>query len=68
MKKGKCCTCSANNKTLCCKQVTSSLTFKSRQTNKSYTIFHEVNCSGGYVIYLLECTTKPNQKIFYAKD
>ena len=36
MKKGKCSPCSANNMTLCCKQLISSSTFKSQQTNKSY--------------------------------
>ena len=55
MKKGKWSPCSANNRTLCCKQVISSSTFKSQQTNKSYTIFHEVNCSSAYVIYPMEC-------------
>ena len=49
VKKGKCSPCSANNRTLCSKQVISSPTFKSRQTNKFYTIFHEVNCSSVYV-------------------
>ena len=47
--------CSAN-RTLYCKQMISSSTFKSQQTNKSYKIFHEVNCSSGYVIYIIECT------------
>ena len=56
MKKGKCSPCSANNRTLCCNQLVSSSTFKSQQTNKSYTIFHQLNCSSAYVIYLMECT------------
>ena len=56
MKKGKCSPCSANKRTLCCKQVTSSSTFKNQQTNKSYTIFNEVNCCSAYLIYLMECT------------
>ena len=43
-------------RTLYCKQMISSSTFKSQQTNKSYKIFHEVNCSSGYVIYIIECT------------
>ena len=56
MKKSKCSPCSANKRTLCCKQVISSLTIKSQQINKSYTILHEVNCSSAYVISLMECT------------
>ena len=54
MKKGKCSPFSANNRTLCCKQLISSPIFKSQQTNKSYTMFHEINCSSTYVIYLME--------------
>ena len=63
MKKGKCSPCSANNRILCCKQVISSSPFKSQQTNKSYTIFHEVNCSSAYVIYLMECTLCKKQYV-----
>ena len=37
IKKGKCCLCSVNHKTLCGKQVISSSTFKSQQANKSHT-------------------------------
>ena len=56
MKKDKCFPCSVNNRTLWCKQVISSSTFKSQQTNKLYTIFDEVNCSSAYGVYLMECT------------
>ena len=63
MKKGKCSPSSANNTTLCYKQVISSSTSKSQQTNKSYTIFHEVNCSIRYFIYLLECTLCKKQYV-----
>ena len=63
MKKVKCSPCSANNRTLCCKQVISSSTFKSQQTNTSYTIFHKVNCSSAYVIYLMECTLRKKQYV-----
>ena len=70
--KSKCSPCSANNRTLCCKQVISS-TFTSQQTNKSYTIFHKVNCSSADVIYLMECTlcksnTQGNQKLALILD
>ena len=37
-------------------------TFKSQQTNKSY-IFHEVNCSIAYVIYLIECSLRERQYV-----
>ena len=63
MKKGKCPPCSANNRKLCCEQVISLSTFKSQLTKKSYTIFHEVNCSSAYVIYLMECTLYKKQYI-----
>ena len=62
-KKGKCSPCSANNTTLSCQQVISSSSFKSHQTIKIYTIFHEVNCSSTYVIYLMECTLCKKQYI-----
>ena len=50
IKKGKCFLCSVINKTHCCKQVISSSTFKSQQTNKSYTIFHKVSCSSAMLL------------------
>ena len=63
LKKGKYSPCSVNNRTLCCKQVISSWTFKNQQTDKTYTIFHEVNCSGAYVVYLMECFLCKNQYV-----
>ena len=63
MKKDKCFPCSVNNRTLCCKQVISSSTFKSQQTNKLYTIFDEVNCSSAYGVYLMECTLCKKQHV-----
>ena len=63
MKKGKCSPYSVSNRTLNSKQVVSSLTFKSQQTNKSYTIFHEVICSSAYVIYPSECTLCKKQYV-----
>ena len=62
-KKDKCSPCSVNNKTLCCKQVISSSTFRRQWTNKSYTTFHEVNCSSTHVIYLMECTLCKKQYV-----
>ena len=55
VKKDKCYPCLGNNRTLCCKQVISSLSIKGQQTNKSYTVFHKVNFSSAYVIYLMGC-------------
>ena len=53
---GKCTPCLANNKTLCCKQVVHTTTFRSNQTNRIFKIYHNLNCKSKYVIYLLECT------------
>ena len=39
---------------LCCQQLIST-TFKSNQTNKTFKIYHRVNCKSSFVIYLLEC-------------
>ena len=54
-KEGKCSPCRANAKTLCCRQVSITTTFKSNQTQKTYKIFHNLNCKSKFVIYLLEC-------------
>ena len=56
LKPGKCSPRFGNNRTLCCNQVITSLTFKSQQTQKAYKSFYEINCSSAYVIYLMECT------------
>ena len=53
---GKCTPCLANNRTLCCKQVVYTTTFRSNQTNSIFQIYHNLNCKSKYVIYLLECT------------
>ena len=63
LKKDNCSLCSVNNRKLCCKQVISSSTFKSQQTNKPYTIFPGVNCSRADVIYLIECTLWKKQYV-----
>ena len=52
IKKGKCSPCSANNKTLYCKQVIPSSAFKSQQT-----------CSSAYIIYAMECTLYKKQYV-----
>ena len=53
---GKCTLCLANNRTLCCKQILHTTTFRSNQTNRIFPIHHNLNCKSKYVIYLLECT------------
>ena len=53
---GKCTTCLAKNRTLCCEQVVHKTTFRSNQTNRIFQIHHNLNCKSKYVIYLLECT------------
>ena len=53
---GKCTPCSANCRTLCCKQLVHTTTFRSNQTNRIFQIYHNLNCKSKYVIYLLECT------------
>ena len=40
---------------VCCKQVKTTKTFKSQQTNKTWKIFHDTKCKTEYAIYLLEC-------------
>ena len=42
-----------NLRSLCCKYVRKTTTFKSQQTKQIYKIFHNVNCASSYV--LMEC-------------
>ena len=49
------CTSKAGN--ICCKQVKTTITFKSQQTNKTWKIIHNTNCRTEYGIYLMECKT-----------
>ena len=53
---GKCTPCLANNRTLSCKQVVHTTTFRRNQTNRIFQIYHNLNCKSKFVIYLLECT------------
>ena len=43
-------------KTMCCKQVNTTRTFTSNQTNEIFNSYHKLNCKSKYVIYLLECS------------
>ena len=49
---GKCVPCNLT-RFLCYQQLISK--FKSNQTNKTFKIYHRVNCKSSFVIYLLEC-------------
>ena len=40
---------------LCCQQLISTTTFKINQTNKTFKIYHRVNCKSSFVIHLLDC-------------
>ena len=42
------------DRTLCCKQIVHTATFRSNQTNRIFHIYH--NLKSKYVIYFLECT------------
>ena len=53
--KGKCRPCLTTTANLCCRQVLSTSTFKSQQTKRLYTIFHNITCKSSNIIYLLEC-------------
>ena len=53
---GQCTPCLANNRTLWCKQVVHTTTFRSNQRSKKFHIYHNLNCKTKYVIYLLDCT------------
>ena len=52
---GKSSPCLSNTRTLCCKQIVSTRSFKSNQTNRVFKIFHNINCKSTFLIYLLEC-------------
>ena len=51
-KEGKCTRCRSKAGNICCKQVKTTITFKSQQTNKTWKIFRNTNCKTEYVIYL----------------
>ena len=54
--------CLSNTRTFCCKQVVSTTSFKSNQTNRVFNIFHNTNCKSTFLIYLLECSICNIQK------
>ena len=40
----KCTPCLVNNRSLCCKQIVHTTTFRSNQTNRIFRIYHNLNC------------------------
>ena len=45
----------SSKRCLCYKQLLSTATFKSNQTNKTFKIYHQVIQKSGFVVYLLKC-------------
>ena len=49
--------CNTTNKSsLCCTQLVNTKTFESYQTKKMFKIFHKLNCTSSFVMYLMKCT------------
>ena len=53
---GKCSPCLSRTGSLCCSQLTSTMTYNSQETKRKFKIYHKVNCQNECVIYLMECT------------
>lgn len=49
--------CRACERTKCswCKKINQTTTFTSPNNNKTYTIFHTVDCQSSWIIYIIEC-------------
>ena len=60
---GKYTPCLANNKTLYCKRVVHTTTFRSNQANRIFQIYHNLNCKNKYIIYLLQCNKRKIQYV-----
>ena len=45
-----------NKSSLCCTQVINTKTSESYQANRTFKIFHKLNCKSSFVSYLMECT------------
>ena len=55
LKPGQCSPCLSRVNNQCCKQVLQTKEFRSNITQKTYIIFHRLNCKSKHLIYLLEC-------------
>jgi len=58
---GSCAPCRSKIGNKCCRQMKTTSTFRNRDTNRVYKIFHRVNCKDKNVIYQLECTKCKNK-------
>ena len=45
-----------NKSSLCCTQVINTKTSESYQADRTFKIFHKLNCKSSFVSYLMECT------------
>jgi hypothetical protein len=52
---GGCTPCLSKGDNKCCRQIRRTTKFRSNRTNRSYDIFHKVNCKSKWVVYLMEC-------------
>ena len=52
-----CASCVPCNSTrcFCCQELISTTTFKSNQTDKTFKMYHRVNCKSSFIIYLRGC-------------
>ena len=49
--------CNTRNKSsFCCTQLVNTKTFESYQTKKMFKIFHKLNCTSNFAMYLMKCT------------
>ena len=63
LKPRKCSSCFGNSRTVSCNKVTTTSIFKNQQTQKTYMVFHEIDSSSVYVIYLMEYTLCKKQYV-----
>ena len=61
---GSCKPCFGSTDALCYKHFITTESFRSNTTQKSYKIFHHLNCKSKYAIYLMECN---NCKLQYVR-
>ena len=52
---GKSMPCSSTKPSLCCAQILTTQTFMSKETKRTFNIFHKLTWKSRYVTYLMEC-------------
>ena len=57
-----CVPCLSSNRNKCCRQLTSTKTFKSDRTQEEFEILHLLNCKSEYCLYLGYCLKCPNHQ------